>query len=596
MNPMYAEFYSQHIRNPKLRGSQIDSNCPFHDDRHASFSVNVQTGLWKCHAGCGDGNTRQFAERLGVEAPTENEQRTKRQVITRYVYKDEHGHPLFRVCRTTPKGFFQERYDGSQWVNGLKEVRRVLYRLPEILKGPVVYIVEGEKDVDRLWGLGIPATCNSGGAGKWRDEYSEILAGKKAVIIPDNDDPREDHALQVAQSLLPFAEAVKIVHLPGLGPRKEKHGEDISDWLDAGHTKKELAEEVRGTPLADPEVSFPHYRKETVRKEIKLQTWEEFLATTPEEREYTINGILPDSGLAVLLGRGKHGKSTLVTHACRAVASGLSFLDQQTKIKPIVYVNYEMAEDYLQTLLRAGDCPSGAYIINRPEPILTLKTIENIMGQVENGPGMMVIDSFRGAFKLQGDAENLAGGAGVILRQLQDLAIDKGWLVILIHHANRGSKEGTDSVSGTGDWIAAPDVLWSWSRPDPDKSGTLSIEGRIPPLEPMAVKLTLQECSFVGTVKEDQEQTDKQGIIAALSDEGQTSEEIARAIGKPPGTTRTRLDSLYREGLVGREGVGRRGKPYKWITIDSAQDNPLSAETKFEEPNEEKDKWQTLDL
>ncbi|MEE8112735.1 MAG: AAA family ATPase, partial [Nitrososphaerales archaeon] len=328
----------------------------------------------------------------------------------------------------------------------------------------------------------------------------------------------------------------------------------------------------------------------------KLQTWEEFLSTTPEKREYTINGILPDSGLVVLLGRGKHGKSTLAVHACRAIGTGWDFLERQTKKKPIVYVNYEMAEDYLQTLLRAGDCPKGAFIINRPETILSLKTIGGLMAQVENGPGVMVIDSFRGAFKLQGDAENLAGGAGVILRQLQDLAIDKGWLVILIHHSNRGSKEGTDSVSGTSDWIAAPDVLWSWSRPDPDKSGTLIVEGRIPPLEPMAVKLTLEECNFVGTVKEDQEQTDKQEIIAALSEEGQTSEEIARAIGKPPGTTRTRLDSLYREDLVGREGTGRRGKPYKWIRIDSAQDNPLSAETKFEEPNEEKDKWQTLDL
>lgn len=591
----FVDFYSEHLRNPKQRGSELNGQCPLHNDRHASFSANVDTGLWKCHAQCGGGNARQFAEMLRVEPPDENERDTKREIIASYEYKDENGHPLYRICRTILKSFFGQRYEGGQWVNGLKEVRRVLYRLPEVLKAQVVYIVEGEKDVDRLWGMGIPATCNPGGAGKWRDEYSELLAGK-AVIIPDNDDPGEIHALQVVKSLLPFADAVKIVYLPGLGPRKEKHGEDISDWLDAGHTKEELAEVVRGTPLVDPEVSFPHYRKETVRKEIKLQTWEEFLSTTPEEREYTISGILPDSGLAVLLGRGKHGKSTLVTHACRAVAAGLSFLDQQTKIKPIVYVNYEMAEDYLQTLLRAGNCPTGAYIISRPETILSLKTIGKIMDQVENGPGMMVIDSFRGAFKLQGDAENLAGGAGVILRQLQDLAIDKGWLIILIHHSNRGSKEGPDSVSGTGDWIAAPDVLWSWSRPDPDKCGTLIIEGRIPPVEPMAVKLTLQECSFVGTVKEDQEKTDKGAIQAVLTEDWQITKDIVAITGLPEGTVRTRLNSLHKDGLVERDGKGVSRDPHKWRKVVSAQDNPLSAETKFGEPNEEKDKWQTLDL
>jgi len=92
-----------------------------------------------------------------------------------------------------------------------------------------------------------------GGAGKWKEEYSKALGGKKAVIIPDNDNPGEDHALQVAKSLLPFAEAVKIAHLPGLGPRKEKHGEDLSDWFDGGHTKEELSQQVINTPPLTPE-------------------------------------------------------------------------------------------------------------------------------------------------------------------------------------------------------------------------------------------------------------------------------------------------------------------------------------------------------
>ncbi len=272
-------------------------------------------------------------------------------------------------------------------------------------------------------------------------------------------------------------------------------------------------------------------------------------------------------------------------------------MDRQTKEKPVVYVNYEMAEDYFQTLLRAGNCPIGAYIINRPEPILTLETIEGIMGQVENGPGMMVIDSFRGAFKLQGEAENLSGGAGVLLRQLQDLAINKDWLIILIHHSNRGSREGTDSVSGTSDWIAAPDVLWSWSRPDPDKSGTLAIEGRIPPVEPMAVRLSLEGCDYAGTVKEDKDQTDRKEILAALTDEGQTSADIAKSIDKPPGTVRTRLDSLYKESLVGREGAGKKGAPHKWLKILSARVLTPGAETNNRDNQaEEEDQCQTLEL
>jgi len=257
MNIEYEEFYLSHIHNAKIQGDEVNGRCCFHEDRRASFSGNIKTGLWMCHAGCGHGNAWQFAERLGIEPPGKNGRGTKQEVITNYEYKDEHGQPLFRICRTMPKGFFGQRYEDGHWVNGLKEIRRVLYRLPEVLKAQVVYIVEGEKDVDRLWSMGIPATCNPGGAGKWRDEYSESLAEKKAVVIPDNDEPGEDHALQVARSLHPFAEAVKVVYLPGLEPRKEKHGEDISDWFDGGHTKEELAQQVKDAPKLTPQDLAP---------------------------------------------------------------------------------------------------------------------------------------------------------------------------------------------------------------------------------------------------------------------------------------------------------------------------------------------------
>ena len=52
----------------------------------------------------------------------------------------------------------------------MKGVRRVLYRLPELLARPdePVYVVEGEKDADRLASMGLLATTNSGGAGKWQ--------------------------------------------------------------------------------------------------------------------------------------------------------------------------------------------------------------------------------------------------------------------------------------------------------------------------------------------------------------------------------------------------------------------------------------------
>jgi KaiC/GvpD/RAD55 family RecA-like ATPase len=167
----------------------------------------------------------------------------QRQIVATYLYTDEHGKLLFEVIRYSPKSFAQRRADGA-WKLG--DVRRVLYRLPEILAAECVYLVEGEKDVETLRERGLTATCNPHGAGKWRDHYAQSLAGKLVVVLPDNDDEGRRHALRAAQSLLPVARGVKLVELPGL-PKKG----DVSDWLTQGHGKDELLQVVKAAPVLD---------------------------------------------------------------------------------------------------------------------------------------------------------------------------------------------------------------------------------------------------------------------------------------------------------------------------------------------------------
>jgi hypothetical protein len=102
-----------------------------------------------------------------------------------------------------------------------------------------VFVVEGEKDVDRLAELGLVATTNPMGAGKWQDHYSDFLRGRRVAIIPDADKPGRDHAQQVAQSLLGKAASVGIVELPDV-PEKG----DVSDFLDGAgsiHQLRDLA-------------------------------------------------------------------------------------------------------------------------------------------------------------------------------------------------------------------------------------------------------------------------------------------------------------------------------------------------------------------
>jgi 5S rRNA maturation endonuclease (ribonuclease M5) len=90
-----------------------------------------------------------------------------------------------------------------------KSCNTVLYRLPDVLKASSVLVCEGEKDCETAREIGLLATCNVGGAGKWRDEYSESLRGKRVFLVADADEPGRRHAQQVAKSLHGKVESLK---------------------------------------------------------------------------------------------------------------------------------------------------------------------------------------------------------------------------------------------------------------------------------------------------------------------------------------------------------------------------------------------------
>src|SRR5690606_36095747 len=43
---------------------EIYTLCPFHRDRSPSFGLNIKTGLWVCHRGCGSGDFTRLVMRV----------------------------------------------------------------------------------------------------------------------------------------------------------------------------------------------------------------------------------------------------------------------------------------------------------------------------------------------------------------------------------------------------------------------------------------------------------------------------------------------------------------------------------------------------
>jgi hypothetical protein len=251
----------------RLDGRQRNTRCPAHDDQRASLSVGLGRDnriLLKCHVGCDVSAILEAAglsmaelfERPRIDTRQLRRQRERqdaknrqRRIVAEYSYTNEHGTMQFQVVRYEPKDFRQRRPDDSGgWIYSTSGMRPLLYRLDKLQHQDSVLIAEGEKDVDRLWSLQLPATCNAGGAGagKWKAEHTRQLldAGVQAVgILPDNDDSGRRHADEIARACFAAGLRVRVVTLPGL----PEHG-DVSDFLQQ-HSKDELVAFAKATPL-----------------------------------------------------------------------------------------------------------------------------------------------------------------------------------------------------------------------------------------------------------------------------------------------------------------------------------------------------------
>ena len=267
--------------------------CPSHDDNSASMSITMENDriLLYCHTGCniddiclslGIEQTDLFAHKIEKQINKEpvqlklvKEQKRMKANINpedkvvffsskhqknvtesvRYSYLNVDGKTACHVIRSDPKDFRPMTPDGFLDLEG---VERLPYRLPELMQGvkdsKQILLLEGEKDVDRAMAMGFVATTFVGGAGKWRDEYSEYFRDADVVLIPDNDDPGLYGMTEIATKLHDTASRIRMLELPGLGTRQEKHGKDFSDWIELeGNTKNTLEKIISDLPEWSPE-------------------------------------------------------------------------------------------------------------------------------------------------------------------------------------------------------------------------------------------------------------------------------------------------------------------------------------------------------
>jgi hypothetical protein len=326
---------------------------------------------------------------------------------------------------------------------------------------------------------------------------------------------------------------------------------------------------------------------------IQALSWEDFLSKPDQEdgNSWLINGLLRSGWLVALAGHGKHGKTTLAIHMLNKLRSGGKFVSQCIK-SPVIYLNCEMSPQDAKDLIRdvtintdSTDCET-AKIINEIRIPLDLSFLEQLLSK-EPKRGVCLIDSFRGAFLLSGDTENNAGVVGGILRRLQLIARKTKWTIVIIHHFRKsGTGEALD-LAGSGEWLSAPDAIFTWTCQNFKEPGTLNVTGRIPPQEPLSIQINRTNIEFLGTTIEQNTKSEEEKIKTFMSpDEGVTSDDLAKITEIAPATVRRRLESLRNKSEVICEGVGVKGSPHKWRLVENKRSCGACKGTSF---------WQRFD-
>jgi len=122
------------------------------------------------------------------------------------------------------------------WRYNRQGLKPLLSQLPDVVVARVVMITEGEKDTNTLsaalrakglYGLTAVTTAPDG-AGKWQPEFSPYFAGKRVVLLPDNDEAGRRHARLVAEAVRPYALDVKVVFRHTFATRMAEAGVDLA--------------------------------------------------------------------------------------------------------------------------------------------------------------------------------------------------------------------------------------------------------------------------------------------------------------------------------------------------------------------------------
>jgi KaiC/GvpD/RAD55 family RecA-like ATPase len=439
-------------------------------------------------------------------APVEQQQKAIRPAQKRiWEYPNREGNPFVRVIRVDdgkggkPKRW-QEHWNGKAWVKGLKGVKREdipVYRYAEIQEairqGKTIFIVEGEPSADAMWSIGLPATTNIGGSGKWQPSDTADLAGTaRTVLCPDRDKPGVSHMETIAEE---FPEAQWLYAFPHSTLWKnlpQSQGLDVADWIEdyqlsaqrvvyhiegkRNTIQKEVSKDLSFSQMCVQldeinAIPCPGERKWMLYKlarenkvpvsqmmaayEAALRNQPTFdgigvkdlLAKTPERFDWLVAALMPMATTALLYAEAGTGKTLFVNSIIKAVAGGQNWNGYPTKQGKVLYIQTDEPEvNTAHNLKEAGfeSVPNENLTIYFQWQFSQMAKLKETIEKEQ--PKLVVIDSLTSCNRSSMVEEKNVEYART-LYELRDIAMETGCAIIVLHHENKnGEVRGTTAI------------------------------------------------------------------------------------------------------------------------------------------------------
>ena len=203
---------------------------------------------------------------------------------------------------------------------------------------------------------------------------------------------------------------------------------------------------------------------------MELRGWNaaDFASEDIPEPPYLLDPILPSGGLAIVFGKGGHGKTQFAFTLARSLCDGASFLGRYEATKTRVsYLGVDMPIRMLQKRVRGFlgefECPESLQILPSDSRLNILRLEESAVAPVlRHRPGLVIVDTLRKVHELDEDKSSTVATVFGAFRRL--LGPDPA--ILFIHH-DRKSRQDEDlddpdslnaTVRGSVAWTTDSDL------------------------------------------------------------------------------------------------------------------------------------------